>query len=87
MGRFMITYDITDNKIRNNVFKTLKELGLALQKSVFTVELSENQKNKLQKKFQTMLKENDSVIFIPCCNTCFNNAEIICTKRQLAIIV
>lgn len=43
-NRYIVTYDITDDERRNNVFKTLRGYGDHLQYSVFRCDLSASER-------------------------------------------
>jgi len=67
MKNFLVLYDISDNKIRNNVVKILKANGLyRIQKSVFLGACPPENMMELQKRFENYLteQENDSYIIL-----------------------
>lgn len=65
--RYIITYDISDNKLRNKLCRILEKYGERVQYSVFEFELSDQEfKNLLSElKVNGFLKENKKAkIFI-----------------------
>ncbi len=51
----VITYDITDDKIRGKVANELKNHGMRVQKSIFECYLDKDQINKLKDTLETMV--------------------------------
>lgn len=47
LHRYIVAYDITDDRIRNRVFTTMKGFGEHVQYSVFRCDLSEVQKGEM----------------------------------------
>ena len=84
---FLITYDISKDKIRNKVFKLLGSIGSPLQKSVFITDISEIQKNRIQEEIHKSMEKDDSLFVIPICKKCYRNAKIISAKRDSVIIL
>ncbi len=63
--RFLITYDISDDKRRNNVFKALRDRGDHLQYSVFICELNDREYAGLKGELQQMVhKKEDQVLLL-----------------------
>ena len=87
MSIFLITYDISKDKIRNKVFKLLESIGTPLQKSVFITDISEIQKNRIQEEIHKSMEKDDSLFVIPICKKCYRNAKIISAKRDSVIIL
>jgi CRISPR-associated protein Cas2 len=75
----LLTYDITDNKIRHRVHKYLRNFGINSQKSVFEILIDEIEYRKLIDFLLEMLPhdENDSVRIYDLCKSCFRNASIV----------
>lgn len=70
-ARFLcITYDISDNKRRNRVFRTLKRYGLPVQYSVFECWLSDRQLEDLREELARIVDEDDSLRFYDLCHAC-----------------
>ncbi|MGI6722434.1 MAG: CRISPR-associated endonuclease Cas2 [Anaerovoracaceae bacterium] len=72
----VVSYDISDNKLRTRFSKYLKKFGHRLQYSVFEIDVSERMldvieaeiKNKYEKRFG----QEDSIIIFRMSNTCKN---------------
>ena len=62
--RFLVTYDIADDKRRNRVFRTLYANGDHAQYSVFFCELSAIELAELRGKLRTALHEIEDQIMI-----------------------
>lgn len=70
-ARFLcVTYDISHDKRRNRVYKTLKRYGLPVQYSVFECWLSDRQLAELREELARIVDEDDSVRFYDLCNAC-----------------
>jgi CRISPR-associated protein Cas2 len=66
-------YDVSDDDIRNNVIRILKNLGFTrIQESVFCGSLSIQQKKDLIEDVKKILiKETDSFLLVLSCKQCF----------------
>ncbi len=75
---YVISYDITADKIRYRVDKLLKSHGIRVQKSVFECDLTEAELLKIQKRVRELIDyETDSVIFYYLCASCKVGIEAI----------
>lgn len=54
---YIIAYDISDNKKRTQITKTLSDYGVRIQKSVFECLLNNEQKNDLLFKLRLVIKK------------------------------
>lgn len=72
---YYAVYDITENKIRDNVIQILKDSSLVrIQKSVFCGKLTSQEKKDLMEKIKIVIEdENDSFYLIMSCSSCFGN--------------
>ncbi|PID26399.1 MAG: CRISPR-associated endonuclease Cas2 [Candidatus Cloacimonadota bacterium] len=71
--RYIIGYDIKDDKNRRKITKHLEDYGVRWQYSVFECRLSESEKVKLVKILDRITDpKTDSVFFIPISNQTFN---------------
>ena len=60
--RFLIVYDISEDKIRNKVSKILKQYGIRVQYSAFEIEISRTELKSLLEEIEVMIDpETDSV--------------------------
>jgi CRISPR-associated protein Cas2 len=58
----IVSYDITDDKLRNKLNQTLKDFGNSVQYSVFECNLSENQFASMKEKTDRFIQdESDSI--------------------------
>lgn len=60
---YLITYDIVQNKKRNNFFNILKNFGLiSIQKSVFWGEMSHSEKLAVIREAENLFKQEDKLV-------------------------
>ena len=62
--RYLITYDISDDKRRNCVFKTLRDRGDHIQFSVFLCELNPREYALLKGQLQEFVHKRDDQVLI-----------------------
>lgn len=72
----LIAYDISDDKSRNKVFKLLKNQGKKVQKSIFFINADRNKIYIIESFIKNLLKDDDSLLIMPCCESCIKNARI-----------
>ena len=73
----LLTYDISDNKIRTRIHKFLKEFGLNTQKSVFECDIDEIALKKIRRFCRDNLNyETDSVRIYKVCSGCIRKVII-----------
>lgn len=76
--RYVISYDIRDDKRRYRVYKFLKKWGEWVQLSVFELILDKRDMEMLKNRLRKLIKEEeDSIRIYPLCSTCSENLEII----------
>lgn len=76
MERHVIVYDIHDDDRRIQVHKILKNYGMAVQESVFEVNLREEDMVRLQNELlQVIRKKDDSLIFYRLCERCTGTVQ------------
>ena len=74
----LIAYDISDDKMRNQFFKYLREKGLHSQKSVFECDMSLEDIKKVQYFADDLhLQAQDSVVLYPICKRCSSSVSIL----------
>lgn len=70
----IISYDISDNKLRNKFAKFLKKFGHRLQYSVFEIDVSERLLDvieaEIRNKYEKQFTESDSIMIFRLSNTC-----------------
>jgi CRISPR-associated protein Cas2 len=71
--RYIIIYDISDDKRRRDVFKTLKSYGAWKQYSAFEVDLTKTQKTELEHELNSLITEKDNIRIYRICGTCENH--------------
>ena len=70
--KFLVTYDIEDNKIRKKISDILEEYGIRVNKSVFEIKVTQTQLKKLLVKLE-VLKE-DNIRFYHLCQNCIQKS-------------
>ena len=79
--KYIIAYDIANNKKRKKVANELEGLGYRVNKSVFECELSKTRLVKLEKFFRKTAGKSDSVRLYRICENCLQNSfDISSTK-------
>ena len=79
----MISYDISETRIRNKVSKILEGFGRRIQYSVFECNLEEKVFNRLYKQLleQTIDSDSDSIRIYRLCKKCIEESVTIVTIR------
>ena len=67
---WLISYDISDHKIRSRVHNTLKDYGKRVQYSVFECHLQDGELRDLRKLLLEKIEETDSLRWYPLCSWC-----------------
>ena len=72
--KYVISYDITSNRIRNKIASELQNYGKRVQYSVFECSLTEEKYQTLYKKLLGLCcgEETDSIRIYPLCENCTN---------------
>ena len=73
--KWIICYDISDDKTRRSVFKMLNNHAQAIQYSVFAAEINKRQQSELRFKLAEQLGTGDSIRWYPICKNCIPNAD------------
>ncbi|SNR63097.1 CRISPR-associated endonuclease Cas2 [Desulfurobacterium atlanticum] len=63
--KYLVVYDISDDKIRNKVSTRLKKFGMRVQYSAFEIEIKKTDYIKLYKEIASIIDKTDSVFFFP----------------------
>jgi CRISPR-associated protein Cas2 len=70
----IISYDISDNKLRNHFSKYIKRFGHRIQYSVFEIDVSERMLNVIEadikNNFEKRFSQSDSIIIFRMSQTC-----------------
>ncbi len=72
----MITYDISDDRIRRETRKILYNHGSRVQYSVFECKLTGNELTNLQQQLSGLIEKGDSIRWYPFCAWC--REKIVC---------
>lgn len=70
--RYLICYDISDDKCRRQVVKYLESIAYRIQYSVFRAECTKEQIAKIKDRLKSLSKGYDNVIItiVPICSSC-----------------
>lgn len=68
--RLAITYDISDDSIRRDVYNILESYGAWKQYSVFELEVTRTERAELEQKIKKQLEAGDRVRIYTLCQTC-----------------
>lgn len=71
--RLVVTYDISDNKIRNRVYKILEKYGAWKQYSVFELDITAVQRVEMEDEIKTEIESTDKVRIYSLCDRCVKN--------------
>ncbi len=88
----VVSYDITSDKRRRRVFKTMKDYGVRVQYSVFECLLSGEQIREMKDRVKPLLNiQQDSVRYYLMCETCQGRAAVqgigAILEEQVVIVV
>lgn len=77
MAFFIISYDITNNRVRYRLARLLKDYGKRVQRSVFEANLGENRLARLRQRLSAVtLEKNDSIRVYRLCKDCLKTVQI-----------
>lgn len=68
--RYLVSYDIADDRRRVRMGKTLLNYGRRIQESVFWMELDENLYGEMADKIDGLMEEADCLHIVPVCERC-----------------
>ena len=76
---YTVSYDISENKIRNKVVMKCKNYGLVrVQKSIFMGELTKNKAEMLSLEIKNFaFQDSDKIFIFPSCNSCFDGKQVV----------
>lgn len=81
MNRYVICYDVTDDKRRRRIVEVLKDHGHRVQYSVFECTIDEKTLLKLRYRLQRLRGAGDSIMIYPLCAKCMGNVIVIGQAR------
>jgi CRISPR-associated protein Cas2 len=95
--RYIVSYDISDNKLRSRVVKVCEAYGQRVQKSVFEFDIDKDQLTELvgeldKARVGNKTRDSDSVRVYPLCAECSENVVVlgnrpdIYTEKVVAVI-
>ena len=73
--RYVIIYDISDDKTRREVYKTMKNYGAWKQYSAFEVDLTKTQYTELKHKLNNLITSEEHIRIYPLTPTNIDNIE------------
>ena len=81
---YVISYDISETKIRNKIFKTLKNYGTHRQYSVFECELSKERFGTLYRELLALMKEEEegNIRIYKLCKKCKDAISVIGIEEE-----
>ena len=83
--RYVISYDLAENKPRNKLAKLLEGYGVRVQYSVFECNLTEKKFKKLYAQILALTeKEEGSVRFYPLCRSC--EGRIVTIGKPISVL-
>lgn len=71
--RLVVTYDISDDKIRNKVYRILEKYGAWKQYSVFELDITAIQRVELEDEIKSEIESTDKVRIYSLCDRCIKN--------------
>ena len=78
----VISYDISQDKRRNKVAKTLQDYGARVQYSVFEVNLERKQIDQLRRELHKLIDaDQDSIRFYTLCQACYKQIDVLGVGR------
>ncbi len=73
---YVVSYDITDDRMRTKASETLKDYGTRVQKSVFECRLRKKAVTELKGKLEGLIDmEQDSILIYPLCKKCIDQKQ------------
>jgi len=61
--KWLVCFDISDDKKRDKIASLLEEYGIRVQKSVFEIEINKTNLERLTEKVAKLIKKEDSIRF------------------------
>ena len=82
----VVSYDISDDRRRTRVMKTLKNYGAHVQYSVFECDLKPQDLKRMQEQVKRLIdKRQDNVRFYRLCEGCLRRTQVVGRERVLAL--
>jgi CRISPR-associated protein Cas2 len=71
--RLVVTYDISDDKIRNRIYRILEKYGAWKQYSIFELDITVVQRVELEDEIKSEIEPTDKVRIYSLCDRCVKN--------------
>jgi CRISPR-associated protein Cas2 len=71
---YIISYDISDDKIRNKISGILEDYGVRVQYSVFECWIEEEHLKSLTELLENEMKDDGNIRIYPLCKNCFEKS-------------
>ncbi len=82
--KYLITYDIEDDKKRKKISDELEAYGYRVNYSVFECELNKTKLRKLTQKLEELVDEkHDSLRFYHICENCVPKSFELCNREEI----
>jgi len=81
--KYVICYDIEDNKIRKKVSELLEGYGVRVNFSVFEADLKRDEVIFLLKEIKKIVSKSDSVRFYHLCKNCIEKSFEVCNRLDV----
>lgn len=76
LHKYLIAYDISNDKIRRQAAKLMEKHGQRLQRSVYIVDAKKREMDRIENILGKLLEANDKLLVMPCCESCFANTRV-----------
>lgn len=76
MQRWLISYDVSSDKHRQKIAKTLLDYGERVQFSVFECDINEKELKRLVSKLTKLIENSDSIRYYRLCSACRNKTIV-----------
>jgi len=80
---YIVSYDISDDKLRDRVSDILEGYGFRVQESVFECKFSPDEFDKIINRLESMIKTNSNIRIYPLCKDCLKKALEIGEKKRI----
>lgn len=74
--QIIVVYDISENKRRERVRKSLRRFGNPVQKSVFECDLTQRQIEKMERIIRDIMLPEDNIRYYKLCKNCAGEVEV-----------
>lgn len=74
---FLVTYDISDDKIRRKVSSYLEDRGERIQKSVFVIEVKSKKIDRLKEELKNIQNGDGVIHLFTICHSCYKKAMVL----------